>query len=189
MYESYSVNVDRPSALPVIYNGMPFSADSAANAGKGQMTYSFSACASACGISKQSQRFVCIVPGFRCIETYVVACITAVFTPEDHPNERTALRQTPDYGQYLQRGGFDGLYFYLPNLWPDSNHRLQPAAIPLVIMLIIALLVRFGYQEGTVGACATLLTILFMIPAHESYLSTPSTAYWTALSACSSPFW
>lgn len=43
-------------------------------------------------------------------------------------------------------------------------------AIPLVIMLMIALLVKFDYSEGTVGACATLLTILFMIPQTESYL-------------------
>lgn len=46
---------------------------------------------------------------------------------------------------------------------------VQLIAIPLVIMLIIALLAHFDYHEGTVGACATLLTILFMIPPHESY--------------------
>mgnify|MGYP000163084161 CR=1 FL=1 len=37
-------------------------------------------------------------------------------------------------------------------------------------MLMIALLVKFDYHEGTVGACATLLTILFMVPQTESYL-------------------
>jgi len=50
------------------------------------------------------------------------------------------------------------------------THLVQLLSIPFVIMLMIALLVKFDYHEGTVGACATLLTILFMVPQTESYL-------------------
>jgi uncharacterized membrane protein YgaE (UPF0421/DUF939 family) len=101
-------------------------------------------------------------------ETYVVSTITAVFTlREDHEN-------TVKYGKHRIAGNSFGAIasvfcIAIFNFFGHSSF-IQMIAIPLVIMLMIALLVKFDYSEGTVGACATLLTILFMIPQTESYL-------------------
>lgn len=101
-------------------------------------------------------------------ETYVVSAITAIFTlREDHAN-------TLRFGKHRIAGNtFGALASMVCILIFKTFGRsslVQLIAIPLVIMIIIALLVKFDYSEGTVGACATLLTILFMIPGHESYL-------------------
>lgn len=112
--------------------------------------------------------FICILLSFLLQrETYVVACITAVFTlREDHIN-------TLRYGKHrIMRNTFGALASMLCIFIFHTfgqGQLVQLIAIPLVIMLIIALLAHFDYHEGTVGACATLLTILFMIPPHESY--------------------
>lgn len=112
--------------------------------------------------------FICILLSFLLQrETYVVACITAVFTlREDHVN-------TLRYGKHRIMGNTFGALASMICIFIfhtfGQGRVVQLIAIPLVIMLIIALLAHFDYHEGTVGACATLLTILFMIPAHESY--------------------
>lgn len=113
--------------------------------------------------------FLCILISFLLNrETYVVSTITAVFTlREDHEN-------TVKYGKHRIAGNSFGAIasvfcIAIFNFFGHSSV-IQIIAIPLVIMLMIALLVKFDYSEGTVGACATLLTILFMIPQTESYL-------------------
>ncbi|HIX70519.1 FUSC family protein [Enterococcus diestrammenae] len=112
--------------------------------------------------------FLCILISFLLQrETYVVACITAIFTiRDDHVN-------TVRYGKHRIMGNTFGaiasmICIFIFKTFGQSKP-VQLVAIPLVIMLIIALLARFDYHEGTVGACATLLTILFMIPSYDSY--------------------
>lgn len=112
--------------------------------------------------------FLCILISFLFNrDTYVVSAITAVFTlREDHAN-------TVKFGRHRIAGNTFGALasmvciFIFKSL--GRTPLVQLIAIPLVIMVIIALLVKFDYAEGTVGACATLLTILFMIPVQESY--------------------
>lgn len=113
--------------------------------------------------------FICILLSFLLHrETYVVSTITAVFTiREDHGN-------TVKYGRHRIAGNTFGALASVLCIgifkFFGYTQLIQLLAIPLVIMLMIALLVKFDYSEGTVGACATLLTILFMVPETESYL-------------------
>ncbi len=46
---------------------------------------------------------------------------------------------------------------------------VQLITIPLLIVALIWVLSSTKNYEGTVGGCATLLTILFMIPDNQSY--------------------
>lgn len=100
-------------------------------------------------------------------ETYVVAAITAVFTL------REDMVNTMKYGKHRIIGNVLGAIMSIAVIvifrWFGQSDIVQLIFIPLIIMLMIALLAHFGYQEGTVGACATLLTIVFMIPANRSY--------------------
>ena len=47
---------------------------------------------------------------------------------------------------------------------------VQLITLPTIIVLMITLLSGFGFHEGIVGACATLLTIVFMVPEQDSYI-------------------
>ncbi len=113
--------------------------------------------------------FICILLSFLLQrETYVVSTITAVFTlREDHGT-------TVKYGRHRIAGNTFGALASIICIgifkFFGYTHLVQLLSIPFVIMLMIALLVKFDYHEGTVGACATLLTILFMVPQTESYL-------------------
>lgn len=100
-------------------------------------------------------------------DTYVVACITAVFTL------REDLENTIKYGKHRLIGNVMGALMSIIvilgfNLLGRTDV-VQLFFIPTVIILMIATLAHLGYYEGTVGACATLLTIVFMIPADQSY--------------------
>ena len=100
-------------------------------------------------------------------ETYVVAAITTVFTL------REDMENTLKYGKHRIIGNVMGALMSIVviavfNLL-GRTELVQLIFIPLIITLMIALLAGLGYQEGTVGACATLLTIVFMIPANQSY--------------------
>lgn len=112
--------------------------------------------------------FICIL---ICIlfkrDTYVVSAITAVFTL------REDVQTTLIYGKHRVGGNVIGAFFSLIvitvfKLFGETN-LVQLICIPLTIVLLIAVLSKFGLQEGTVGGCATLLTILFMIPDTQSY--------------------
>lgn len=113
--------------------------------------------------------FICILISFLLQrETYVVSTITAVFTlREDHQN-------TLKYGKHRIAGNTFGALASVICIaifkYFGFTPIVQVIAIPSVIMCMIALLVKFDYNEGTVGACATLLTILFMVPQTESYV-------------------
>ncbi|WP_207696171.1 hypothetical protein DOK67_0002099 [Enterococcus sp. DIV0212c] len=100
-------------------------------------------------------------------ETYVVAAITTVFTL------REDMENTLKYGKHRIIGNVLGAVMSIAVIavfnWLGRTELVQLIFIPVIIMLMIALLARFGYHEGTVGACATLLTIVFMIPADRSY--------------------
>lgn len=113
--------------------------------------------------------FLCILISFVLQrETYVVSTITAIFTlREDQLN-------TLKYGKHRVVGNVLGaltslVVIALFDLFGNTQ-LTQLITIPLVIMVMIAALVKLNAQEGTVGASATLLTILFMIPKHASYL-------------------
>lgn len=101
-------------------------------------------------------------------ETYVVSAITAVFTlREDMVNTLT-------FGKYRVAGNTIGALtsvwvIFLFQLFGDSG-MVQLIAVPLTIVAMITILVRFRFQEGIVGATATLLTIVFMIPEDSSYI-------------------
>ncbi|MGX7136353.1 FUSC family protein [Enterococcus silesiacus] len=100
-------------------------------------------------------------------ETYVVAAITTVFTL------REDMENTVRYGKHRIIGNVMGALMSVVviavfNLL-GRTELVQLIFIPVIITLMIALLASLGYHEGTVGACATLLTIVFMIPADRSY--------------------
>lgn len=100
-------------------------------------------------------------------ETYVVSSITAIFTL------REDMENTVKFGKHRVVGNVLGAVFSLLviaifNTF-GKTELVQLIAIPSVIVLIIVILASLGYHEGTVGASATLLTILFMIPSHQSY--------------------
>ncbi|WEG73619.1 aromatic acid exporter family protein [Vagococcus intermedius] len=112
--------------------------------------------------------FFCILLSFLLQrETYVVAAITAVFTI------REDMQNTIKFGKHRIVGNILGaltsvVVITIFNIFGDSQ-LVQLLAIPSVIILMIGVLSNLGYHEGTVGGCATLLTILFMIPSTKSY--------------------
>lgn len=100
-------------------------------------------------------------------ETYIVSALTAVFTL------REDMMNTFKFGKHRVAGNIFGalsslVAMFLFNFFGDGQ-MIQLIVMPLLIVLLITLLSHFGFQEGTVGACATLMTILFMIPTTESY--------------------
>lgn len=112
--------------------------------------------------------FFCILVSFLLRrETYVVAAITAVFTL------REDMENTLKYGKHRVIGNVLGASMSIVVIVVfnvlGKTELVQLIFIPVIIMLMIALLAKIGYHEGTVGACATLLTIVFMIPAEHSY--------------------
>lgn len=100
-------------------------------------------------------------------ETYVVAAITTVFTL------REDMENTLKYGKHRIIGNVMGALMSVVVIAVFNvlgrTELVQLIFIPVIITLMIALLAGLGYHEGTVGACATLLTIVFMIPANQSY--------------------
>jgi uncharacterized membrane protein YgaE (UPF0421/DUF939 family) len=100
-------------------------------------------------------------------DTYVVAAITTVFTL------REDLENTVKYGKHRIIGNVLGAIMSLAVITVfdllGRSEVVQLLFMPLIIMVMIAILAGLGYHEGTVGACATLLTIVFMIPAHQTY--------------------
>lgn len=101
-------------------------------------------------------------------ETYVVSAITAVFTL------REDMINTLTFGKHRVAGNTIGaltsvFVIFLFELLGDSD-MVQLIAVPLTIVAMITVLVRFRFQEGIVGATATLLTIVFMIPEDSSYV-------------------
>ncbi len=99
--------------------------------------------------------------------TYIVAALTAVFTL------REDMINTLKFGKHRVAGNIFGALFSLVAIFifehVGDGKLVQLFVMPLLIIFMISLLSHFGYHEGTVGACATLMTILFMIPDHESY--------------------
>ncbi len=100
-------------------------------------------------------------------ETYVVSAITTIFTL------REDMENTIRYGKHRVVGNVLGAVTSLVVITIfklfGKTEIVQLVSIPLVIIVMITVLSFLGFQEGTVGACATLLTILFMIPSKESY--------------------
>nr|WP_245987213.1 aromatic acid exporter family protein [Vagococcus elongatus] len=112
--------------------------------------------------------FICILISILLKrETYVVSSITAIFTL------REDIENTVKFGKHRVVGNVLGAILSLLVIAIfdvfGKTELVQLIAIPLVIVLMITILSTLGYQEGTVGASATLLTILFMIPSHQSY--------------------
>ncbi|KAF1304043.1 FUSC family protein [Enterococcus saccharolyticus] len=112
--------------------------------------------------------FICILISILLQrDTYVVMALTAIFTL------REDMVNTLKFGKHRVVGNTFGALFsiiaiFLFHLVGDGKS-VQLLVMPLLIIGMISLLSHFGYQEGTVGACATLLTILFMVPETESY--------------------
>ncbi|OJG53951.1 hypothetical protein RV06_GL000570 [Enterococcus haemoperoxidus] len=96
-----------------------------------------------------------------------MAAITTVFTL------REDMENTLKYGKHRIIGNVMGAIMSIAVIavfnWLGRTELVQLIFIPVIITLMIALLASLGYHEGTVGACATLLTIVFMIPADQSY--------------------
>ena len=112
--------------------------------------------------------FICILITFLFHrETYVVSTITAVFSL------RQDMAQTMKFGKHRIVGNVFGALFSIVIIFIFQTfgwgQLVQLVTIPSVIILMITLLSGFGYHEGVVGACATLLTIVFMIPENDSY--------------------
>lgn len=112
--------------------------------------------------------FLCILVSFILNrETYIVSSITSIFTL------REDMDNTLKFGKHRVVGNVFGailslLVMFIFNTFGKSE-LVQIITIPLVIVLLITMLNLFQCQEGTVGASATLLTILFMIPDTHSY--------------------
>ena len=97
-----------------------------------------------------------------------MSTITAVFTLREDM-ERTVL-----FGRHRVAGNIFGALFsvvviFIFNTF-GKTEMVQLVTLPLIIIVMITLLSGFGYHEGIVGACATLLTIVFMIPEQDSYV-------------------
>ena len=98
----------------------------------------------------------------------MVAAITAIFTL------REDMENTIKFGKHRIIGNVLGaimavVVIFIFTIFGDS-YLVQLIAIPVVILVQITLLAHFGYNEGTVGASATLLTIVFMISPNHSYI-------------------
>ncbi|MBO0477552.1 FUSC family protein [Vagococcus sp. DIV0080] len=112
--------------------------------------------------------FFCILISFIFNrETYVVSSITAIFTL------REDMYNTVKFGRHRVVGNVLGALFSVVAIFIfktfGDGKLVQLIAIPLLIILLIGILSSTKNYEGTVGACATLLTILFMIPESQSY--------------------
>lgn len=112
--------------------------------------------------------FFCILISFIFNrETYVVSSITAIFTL------REDMYNTIKFGRHRIVGNVLGALFSIVAIFIfetfGDGRLVQLIAVPTIIILLIWLLSIAKCYEGTVGACATLLTILFMIPENESY--------------------
>lgn len=113
--------------------------------------------------------FICMLITFLFKrETYIVSTITAVFTLREN------VQKTMMFGKHRIAGNIFGaltslVVIFIFDVFGNSQ-LTQIVTIPSVIVLMITLLSGFGYNEGVVGACATLLTILFMIPEQDSYI-------------------
>lgn len=101
-------------------------------------------------------------------ETYIVSTITAVFSLREN------MQKTMLFGKHRIAGNLFGALMSLVVIFIfdlfGTSQLTQIITIPSVIIVMITLLSGFGYNEGVVGACATLLTILFMIPDQNSYV-------------------
>lgn len=113
--------------------------------------------------------FICmLITFFFKRETYIVSTITAVFTLREN------MQKTMMFGKHRIAGNIFGaltslVVIFIFDVFGNSQ-LTQIITIPSVVILMITLLSGFGYNEGVVGACATLLTILFMIPEQDSYV-------------------
>ncbi|HCM88710.1 MAG TPA: hypothetical protein DIS85_02305 [Vagococcus sp.] len=112
--------------------------------------------------------FVCILISFIFNrDTYVVSSITAVFTL------REDMYNTLKFGRHRVVGNIMGALFSVVAIFIfqqfGDGDIVQLIAIPLLVTGMIWLLSTANCYEGTVGACATFLTILFMIPDNQSY--------------------
>lgn len=113
--------------------------------------------------------FICVLFTFLFKrDTYVVSTITAVFTL------RQDMQQTMKFGKHRIAGNIFGAFFSVVIIFIFNTlgrgQIVQLITLPVIIMLMITLLSGFGYPEGIVGACATLLTIVFMVPEQDSYM-------------------
>lgn len=112
--------------------------------------------------------FVCILISFLFNrDTYVVSSITAVFTL------REDMYNTLRFGRHRVVGNVLGALFSVVAIFIfdtfGDGQLVQLISIPLLIVALIWVLSSTKNYEGTVGGCATLLTILFMIPDNQSY--------------------
>lgn len=113
--------------------------------------------------------FICVLITFVFNRaTYVVSTITAVFTL------REDMEKTKMFGKHRVAGNIFGAFFsvviiFIFNTFGMSQ-LVQLITLPTIIVLMITLLSGFGFHEGIVGACATLLTIVFMVPEQDSYI-------------------
>ncbi|MEG0285623.1 MULTISPECIES: FUSC family protein [Vagococcus] len=112
--------------------------------------------------------FVCILISFIFNrDTYVVSSITAVFTL------REDMYNTLRFGRHRVVGNVLGALFSVVAIFIfktfGDGKMVQLITIPLLIVALIWVLSSTKNYEGTVGGCATLLTILFMIPDNQSY--------------------
>ena len=112
--------------------------------------------------------FCCILISFVLHrETYVVSSITAVFTL------REDMYNTLKFGRHRVVGNVFGAFFSLIAIFLfrqfGDGPLVQLITVPILVILLIWLLSLAKCYEGTVGACATFLTILFMIPETQSY--------------------
>ena len=101
-------------------------------------------------------------------ETYIVSALTAIFTiRKDFEN---SMRFGKDRVIGNTVGAFSSLIVItLFNLFGNTDIS-QLIIIPLMIISMITLLSKLNAKEGTIGSCATLFTILFMIPETQTYI-------------------
>ncbi|MGX6961438.1 FUSC family protein [Vagococcus xieshaowenii] len=101
-------------------------------------------------------------------ETYIVSALTAIFTIRKDFENSVRFGKDRVIGNTL--GALSSLIVITIFDFFGKTTLTELTVIPLIIISMITVLTKLKATEGTVGSCATLFTILFMIPEHQTYI-------------------
>lgn len=101
-------------------------------------------------------------------DTPMIACLSAVFAMRQDVSATVSFGTSRIVGN-LMGGGLGIVYFLLAR---QFNHAFlfDLLGIPLLVMLLIILSDAFKINNGIIGACATLLMIIFTINETHSFV-------------------
>lgn len=98
----------------------------------------------------------------------MIACLSAVFAMRQDVNTTLSFGTSRIVGNLI--GGLLGIIYFL--LAKEFNHAFifDLFAIPFLVMILIVLADAFKINTGIIGACATLLMIIFTINENHSFI-------------------